>query len=212
MIPTQLGPTMRSRLGFAASSIACGSARPNSPLPPKPVVMTMDARVPRWLSSLIRGATISGGGDDGQLQGSRQACDVCIDAHAIDSAGMRVDQRQIRRQRRRGRGCARPPRRPSQAAKLPRLGLPIADRWFAHRGAFCRPGEKPGPTSTVDTGCRRCDKIFRSLLNCMSDAGLSILQPMVVRYMTACCTCCGSAAGARLLVERSEMRRDRRLT
>ena len=90
MIPTQLGPTMRSRLGFAASSIACGSARPNSPLPPKPVVMTRDARVPRWLSSLIRGATISGGGDDGQIQGSRQACDVCIDAHAIDSAGMRV--------------------------------------------------------------------------------------------------------------------------
>jgi hypothetical protein len=45
-------------------------------IPPKPVVMTTDARVPRWLSSPIRGATVSGGGDDGQIQGSGQACDV----------------------------------------------------------------------------------------------------------------------------------------
>jgi hypothetical protein len=39
-VPTQLGPTMRSRLGFAASIIACRSARPSSPVPPKPALMT----------------------------------------------------------------------------------------------------------------------------------------------------------------------------
>ncbi len=35
------------------------------------------------------------GGDDGQIQGSRQVCDVRIDGHAIDSVGIRIDQRQF---------------------------------------------------------------------------------------------------------------------
>src|SRR5262249_34733331 len=48
IMPTQFGPTMRIRCGFAAPRVARCKLPPCSPSSPKPAVITTAARVPRF--------------------------------------------------------------------------------------------------------------------------------------------------------------------
>ncbi len=59
--PRQLGPTIRSRLGRAASSICWRRSAPAPPASPKPAVITTAARQPRVASSAISPGTVGGG-------------------------------------------------------------------------------------------------------------------------------------------------------
>ena len=60
--PRQLGPTMRSRCGWAARSISARSASPASrPPSPKPAVTTTAARAPRAPRSAISAGIVAGG-------------------------------------------------------------------------------------------------------------------------------------------------------
>jgi hypothetical protein len=64
---------------------------------------------------------------DGQIRGSRQACDVRIDVHAIDSVGMPVDQRQFAGKA--GAAEVRATTAPTEPGReVARSGLPIAVR------------------------------------------------------------------------------------
>ncbi len=61
MTPRQLGPTIRIRLGRAASSICWRRSAPPPPASPKPAVITTAARQPRAASSATMPGTVGGG-------------------------------------------------------------------------------------------------------------------------------------------------------
>ena len=89
MSPTELGPMIRNRVGFAASSIACLS--PFSRV--SPAVMTTAARVPFSLSSPMTPGTARRRRDDHpEIRHARKFAGVAIAAPPRDLAVFWVDR------------------------------------------------------------------------------------------------------------------------
>jgi hypothetical protein len=117
----------------------------------------------------------------------------------------------------RGRAAGKWPQRnraPSAVARLPQV-KPGGSRkrvgkdggWEARASAAPTPIDRVRVSLIGITGLQRpspVGQVFSLPLNHASDASLRILQLMVVRYVTARCTCSGSAAGFLLQVERRE--------